>query len=80
MNKFTRKFNAKIRRYERWSRIVQKLNDFEGLINNYDCASPDEVRALKELHRKLYECWQTAKKYEEELRPYAHTNRYDNAR
>lgn len=70
MNKFNRKFNARMRRYERWNRIVQKLNEFEGLINNYDSASPDEVHALKEIHRRLYECWQTAKHFEEELRPY----------
>ena len=70
MNKFNRKFNSKIRRYERWIKIVQKLNEFEGLIHNYDSASPDEVHALKEIHRKLYECWQTAKHFEEELRPY----------
>ena len=61
MNKFNRKFNSKIRRYERWIKIVQKLNEFEGLIHNYDSASPDEVHALKEIHRKLYECSDRAK-------------------
>ena len=70
MNRFNRKFNSRIRRYNRWYRIVQKLNEFEGLINNYDSASPDEVCALKEIHRKLYECFLTAKDFEEELRPY----------
>ena len=75
MNKFNRKFNARIRRYERWNRIIQKLNEFEGLINNYDSASPDEVHALKEIHRRLYECWQTAKDFEEELRPYERISR-----
>ena len=75
MNKFNRKFNARMRRYERWNRIVQKLNEFEGLINNYDSASPDEVHALKEIHRKLYECFDSAKFFEEELRPYEHFHR-----
>lgn len=75
MNKFNRKFNARMRRYERWNRIVQKLNEFEGLINNYDSASPDEVHALKEIHRKLYECLDSAKFFEEELRPYEHFHR-----
>ncbi len=70
MNKFNRKFNSRIRRYERWLRIVGKLNEFEGLINNYDCASPDEVHALKEIHRRLYDCYLMAKDFEEELRPY----------
>ena len=70
MNKFNRKFNARCIRYNRWNRIVMKLAEFEGLVNNYDSASPDEVRALREIHRKLYECQKTAKYYEEELRPY----------
>ena len=75
MNKFNRKFNARCRRYERWHRIVRKLSEFEGLINNYESASPDEVRTLKEIHRKLYECQTAAKRYEEELRPYDRISR-----
>ncbi len=74
MNKFNRKFNARCRRYNRWNRIVMKLAEFEGLVNNYDSASPDEVRALREIHKKLYECQKTAKYYEEELRPYEYQN------
>ena len=70
MNKFNRKFSARIRRYERWHRIVRKFAEFDGLINNYDSASPDEVHALRDIYAKLYECCQTAKRYEEELRPY----------
>ena len=81
MNKFNRKFNARCRRYNRWNRIVMKLAEFEGLVNNYDSASPDEVRALREIsqnqHRKLYECQTTAKYYEEELRPYDKVLRQD---
>ena len=69
-SKFNRKFGSRCRRYERWHNIIMKLNEFEGLINNYDSASPDEVKALKEIHRKLYECMKTAERYEEELRPY----------
>ena len=70
LSRFTRKFNAQRIRYERWNKIVHMLSEFEGLINNYDHASPDEVRALKEIHRKLYECQKAAKHFEEELRPY----------
>lgn len=75
MNKFNRKFRSQCIRYERWLLIAHKLSEFESLINNYDCASPDEVHALKEIHRKLYECWQTAKNFEEELRPYERISR-----
>ena len=70
-----RKFNAKRIRYERWNAITLKLSEFEGLINDYRHASPDEVHALKEIHRRLYECWQTAKDFEEELRPYERFSR-----
>ena len=70
MNKFNRKFNARIRRYERWHNIARKLSEFEGLINSYESASPEEVRDMKAIHSKLYECYLTAKRYEEELRPY----------
>ncbi|MBQ7544892.1 MAG: hypothetical protein IJT02_08115 [Synergistaceae bacterium] len=75
MKKFNRQFNARCRRYERWHRIVRKLSEFEGLINNYDSASPDEVHAMREIHGKLYECYLAAKHYEEELRPYDRISR-----
>ena len=70
MNKFNRKFRSRCVRYERWLMIARKLSEFEGLINSYDFASPDEIHALKEIHRKLYECYLMAKDFEEELRPY----------
>ena len=75
MNKFNRRFGAKCRRYERWHRIVNKLSEFEGLVNSYESASPDEVRALKEIHSKLYECQTAAKHFEEDLRPYEYISR-----
>ena len=75
MNKFNRRFNTKCRRYERWLRIVRKLSEFEGLINNYDSASPDEMRTLREIHSFLYEFQTVAKRFEEELRPYEQISR-----
>ena len=75
MNKFNRRFNTKCRRYERWLRIVRKLSEFEGLINNYDSASPDEVHVLRKIHSFLYECQTAAKRFEEELRPYEQVSR-----
>ena len=65
-----RKFNARLKRYERWHRIVRKLSEFEGLINEYTACTPEEITALKDIHRKLYECYGSAKAIEEELRPY----------
>ena len=39
------------------------LANFDGVINNYDSASPDEIHTMKSIHRKLYECSLMAKKH-----------------
>lgn len=67
MNNFNRKFNTRIKRIERWHSIVEKLSGFEGLVNSYDGASPEEVRKLKFIHERLYECCRLAKSYLEEV-------------
>ena len=51
---------------ERWHSVVRKLHEFEGVINFYDGASPNEVKTLKTIHRKLYECCTMAKGHLEE--------------
>lgn len=61
MSKFNRKFNVRRKSMERWHNIVMKLSEFEGLVNNYDGASPDDIRTLKVIHKKLYECQIVAK-------------------
>ncbi len=63
MTKFNRKFNMKRKSMERWLNIAHMLSGFEGVINNYDGAVPEEVRAMKEIHKKLYECSVIAGKY-----------------
>lgn len=63
MNRFNRKFNTRRKSIERWHNIVMKLSEFEGLVNNYDGASPEEVRTLKAIHKKLHECQRSAKEY-----------------
>ncbi len=63
MNRFNRKFNTKLKSIERWHNIVMKLCEFEGLVNKYDGASPDEARTLKAIHKKLYECQRRAKEH-----------------
>ena len=42
---------------------MMKLSEFEGLVNNYDGASPEEIRTLKAIHRKLYECQTVSKEH-----------------
>ena len=52
---------------ERWHNIVMKLSEFEGIVNNYDGASPGEIRTLKAIHKKLYECQTVAKEHLKEV-------------
>ena len=67
MNRRNRKFNTRRKRIERWHNIVMKLSEFEGLVNNYDGASPGEIRTLKAIHKKLYECQTVAKEHLKEV-------------
>lgn len=60
MNRYNRKFNAWRKRFERWYVIKSRLSDFEGIVNDYDGATPEDVKVLKEIHRKLYKCQQMA--------------------
>ncbi len=60
MNRYNRKFNAWRKRFERWYVIKSRLSDFEGIVNDYNGATPEDVKVLKEIHRKLYECQQMA--------------------
>ncbi len=60
MNRYNRKFNAWRKRFERWYVIKSRISEFEGIVNDYDGATPEDVKVLKEIHRKLYECQQIA--------------------
>ena len=42
---------------------MMRLSGFEGLINSYDGASPEEVQAMRTIHEKLYECYTIAKEH-----------------
>lgn len=63
MTKYNRKFNTRRKRMERWHDIVMRLSDFEGLINSYDGMTPEEVRVMRAIHGKLYECSVLAGEY-----------------
>ena len=70
MNRLNRKFNARRKRQECWYEILMRLSDFEGLINNYDSASPEEIHAMRTIHSKLYECCAIAKEHLKEAENY----------
>ncbi len=67
MNRSDRKFYARLKRITRWHVITSKLNEFEGLINDYDGATPEEIRKLRFIHERLYECCMLAKNYLEKI-------------
>jgi len=60
VNRYNRKFNAWRKRFERWYVIKSRLSEFEGIVNDYNGATPEDVKVLREIHRKLYECQQMA--------------------
>ncbi len=62
ISNFNREFNARRKSMERWHNVIIKLSEFEGLVNNFDDASPDEIQTLKAIHGKLYECCAMARK------------------
>lgn len=67
MNRTNYKFYQHIKRIRRWHCITSKLNEFEGIINDYDGANPEEIRKLKFIHERLYECYMLAKNFLEEI-------------
>ena len=63
MNNFNKKFNSKIKRLNKWQDVLARLSGFEGLVNSYDGLNPDDVLAIKIIHRKLFECQNIAKRH-----------------
>ena len=63
IQKFNRKFNARRKRIERWHNIAMRLSDFGGFITDYDGMTPEDVRAMICIHRKLYECCVIAREH-----------------
>ena len=68
MDKINHRYNLQRRRLERWLNIQWKLNEFEGLINGYDGASSEEVRVMRAMHVKLYECRELASEQIKDVR------------
>ena len=71
IQKFNRKFNARRKRIERWHNIAMRLSDFGGFITDYDGMTPDDVRAMIGIHRKLYECCVIAREHLKEAENFA---------
>ena len=67
MDKFNRKFNSRLKNMERWHKIVSGLSAFEGLVNDYDGASPEDVKRLKTIHGNLYKSYVLARERLQEV-------------
>ena len=68
--KLNHKLNVQRKKQERWYEISVRLSGFEGLINDYNGASSEEVRTMKVIHGKLYECFVLAKEHLKEAENY----------
>lgn len=55
------KYNGELSRVAFWHGMTTRLAEFASLIHHQEHLRPDDVRALKEIHRALYECYVVAK-------------------
>ena len=60
MTKFNRKFNSACSRLAFWHNITTTLAGFDNLLKSASNLTPDDMRTLKAIHRKLFECYSDA--------------------
>ena len=54
------KFNGELSRVAFWYAMTTRLAEFESLVHHRKHLRPEDVRALKEIHRALYDCYKVA--------------------
>ena len=54
------KFNGELSRVAFWHSMTTRLAEFESLVHHRKHLRPEDVRALKEIHRALYDCYKVA--------------------
>ncbi len=57
---FKEKYNGELSRVAFWHSMTTRLAEFESLVHHREHLRPEDVRALKEIHRALYECYKVA--------------------
>ena len=55
------KFNGELSRVAFWYAMTTRLAEFESLVHHREHLRPDDVRALKEIHLALYNCYKLAR-------------------
>ena len=55
------KFNRRIARIAFWHRITVNLANFDALLKAQGHLTPDDVKALKRIHKALTDCYTSAK-------------------
>ena len=61
MNKFNRRISNLCTRIAFWHHITANLANFDALLKAQGHLMPEDVKALKYLHKALAECYATAK-------------------
>ena len=61
MSSFTKKYNGAASRFAFWHILTAKLADFDSLVRRREHLTPEDVRALREIHSALYDCYSLAK-------------------
>ena len=61
MSSFTKRFNKATSRFAFWQALTAKLADFDSLVRRREHLTPEDMTALREIHRALYDCYSKAK-------------------
>ena len=56
MNNYNRKFSVRLKRFERWLNISDSLSALLNITAPFDGASPNDVQAVREIHRLIQKC------------------------
>ena len=65
MTKFARRFNSACSRFAFWQVMTAKLADFENLVHRKEHLTPNDIKAQKQIHCALYDCYTLAKEMRE---------------
>ena len=68
LTKFTRKFNGEYSRFAFWQALTAKLAEFDSLVRHKEHLTPEDVRAQREIHKALYDCYSISKGMREQHR------------
>ena len=68
MSHVNEKYNGELSRVAFWHAMTTRLAEFESLVHQREHLRPEDVRALKEIHRALYECYKVSQDMQSEHR------------